>query len=187
MSMPSPEGPGCAPVWENYVIAQTVAASRGQIPEHALAFGVEVDGPRLRLRFQLSEVTEEEEPTSTASLRAWWAMTSRWRPPTRCVISVRFHRLTACAGSSSHGLVRERADLDRAVAPASIGAVRVALRTGAGEQPAAFEDQVEQWVLWDLEAGCWGSTCRSRSSEPPRVQWRLGSDISRVSDSCCVR
>ena len=58
--MPSPEGPGCAPVWENYVIAQTVAASRGQIPEHALAFGVEVDGPRLRLRFQLSEVTEED-------------------------------------------------------------------------------------------------------------------------------
>lgn len=24
-------------------------------------------------------------------------------------------------------------------------------------------------------------------TEPPRVQWRLGSDISRVSDSCCVR
>lgn len=26
-------------------------------------------------------------------------------------------------------------------------------RTGAGEQPAAFEDQAEQRVLWDLEAG----------------------------------
>lgn len=25
-------------------------------------------------------------------------------------------------------------------------------RTGAGEQPAAFEDQAEQRVLWDLEA-----------------------------------
>lgn len=49
-----------APAWENYVIAQTVAASRGQIPEHALAFGVEVDGPRLRLRFQLSELTDED-------------------------------------------------------------------------------------------------------------------------------
>ncbi|WP_203337079.1 hypothetical protein [Nocardioides limicola] len=47
-------------MWENYVIAQTVAASRGQIPAHALTFGVEVDGPRLRLRFQLSEVTEED-------------------------------------------------------------------------------------------------------------------------------
>lgn len=60
MSLPTPEDPGQAPVWENYVIAQTVEASRGQIPEHALAFGVEVDGPRLRLRFQLSEVTEED-------------------------------------------------------------------------------------------------------------------------------
>lgn len=60
MSLPTPEDPGRAPVWENYVIAQAVAASRGQIPEHALAFGVEVDGPRLRLRFQLSEVTEED-------------------------------------------------------------------------------------------------------------------------------
>lgn len=61
MSLPTPEDPGRAPVWENYVIAQTVEASRGQIPEHALAFGVEVDGPRLRLRFQLSKVTEEDE------------------------------------------------------------------------------------------------------------------------------
>ena len=58
--MPSPEDPGRAPVWQNYAIAQTVAASRGQIPEHALAFGVVVDGARLRLRFQLSEVTEED-------------------------------------------------------------------------------------------------------------------------------
>jgi hypothetical protein len=61
MSLPTPENPGRAPIWENYVIAQTVAASRGLIPEHALAFGVEVDGRRLRLRFQLSELTEEGE------------------------------------------------------------------------------------------------------------------------------
>lgn len=61
MSLPTPQNPGRAPIWENYVIAQTVEASRGQIPEHALAFGVEVDGPRLRLRFQLSEVTEDDE------------------------------------------------------------------------------------------------------------------------------
>lgn len=60
MSLPSPKDIGQAPVWENYVIAQTVAASRGQIPAHALAFGIEVEGPRLRLRFQLSEVTEED-------------------------------------------------------------------------------------------------------------------------------
>lgn len=35
---------GRAPVWENYVIAQTMEASRGQIPEHALALEIEVDG-----------------------------------------------------------------------------------------------------------------------------------------------
>lgn len=61
MSLPVPGIVGRAPVWENYVIAQTVAASRGQIPAHTLAFGVEVDGPRLRLRFQLSELTEGDE------------------------------------------------------------------------------------------------------------------------------
>ncbi|QOK24206.1 hypothetical protein IGS73_07560 [Janibacter indicus] len=60
MSLPTPENLGQAPVWENYVIAQAVAASRGQIPEHALAFGVEVDGSSLRLRFQLSQITEED-------------------------------------------------------------------------------------------------------------------------------
>lgn len=61
MSLPTPKDPSRAPVWVNYVIAQTVEASRGQIPQHALAFGVEVDGARLRLRFQLSEVTEEDK------------------------------------------------------------------------------------------------------------------------------
>ncbi len=61
MSLPTPDEPGRAPIWENYVIAQTVEASRGQIPEHTLAFGVEVHGSRLRLRFQLSEATEDDE------------------------------------------------------------------------------------------------------------------------------
>ncbi|NYG58742.1 hypothetical protein BJ980_001665 [Nocardioides daedukensis] len=58
MSLPTPEDPGRTPVWENYVVAQVAQASLGQIPEHALAVGVEVEGPRLRLRFQLSEATE---------------------------------------------------------------------------------------------------------------------------------
>lgn len=60
MTLPSPGNIGLAPVWENYVIAQTVAASRGLISAHALALGVEVDDSRLRLRFQLSEVTDED-------------------------------------------------------------------------------------------------------------------------------
>lgn len=61
MSLPTPDNPGRAPIWENYVIAQTVVASRGQIPEHALALGVEVHGSRLRLRYQLSDLNEEDE------------------------------------------------------------------------------------------------------------------------------
>lgn len=61
MSMPSPEDLERAPVWENYVIAQAVQASRGQIPQHALAFGVEVAGRHLRLVFQLADVTEDDE------------------------------------------------------------------------------------------------------------------------------
>jgi hypothetical protein len=61
MSYPSPDNLQHAPVWENYVIAQSVAASRGQMPEHTLAFGIEVNGAHVRLRFQLSKVTEEDE------------------------------------------------------------------------------------------------------------------------------
>jgi hypothetical protein len=61
MSYPAPDNLQCAPAWENYVIAQSVAASRGQMPEHTLAFGVEVNGIYLRLCFQLSEVTEEDK------------------------------------------------------------------------------------------------------------------------------
>ena len=60
MRLPTPDDLGDAPLWENYVIAQSVEASRGQIPEHSLAFGVEVHGVVLRLRFQLSEVTDDD-------------------------------------------------------------------------------------------------------------------------------
>ncbi|WP_433161674.1 hypothetical protein [Kribbella sp. CA-247076] len=45
----------------NYIVAQAVQASLGQLPLHALAVGVEVHGSRIRLRFQLSEITEEDE------------------------------------------------------------------------------------------------------------------------------
>lgn len=60
MSLPTPEDPGRSPVWENYVVAQAVQASLGQIPAHALAVGVAVAGSRVRLRFQLSEATEDD-------------------------------------------------------------------------------------------------------------------------------
>ncbi|WP_157181454.1 hypothetical protein [Actinopolymorpha alba] len=60
MSLPTPEDPRRAPVWENYIVAQAVQASLGLIPQHALAVGVEVAGKDVRLRFQLSEVTEDD-------------------------------------------------------------------------------------------------------------------------------
>jgi hypothetical protein len=61
MSLPTPDDPGRAPVWENYIVAQTVQAMLGQVPEHALAVGVEVSGQRVRLRFQLSEATDVDK------------------------------------------------------------------------------------------------------------------------------
>lgn len=61
MKLPTPEDPGRAPIWENYIVAQAVQASLGQIPEHALAVGVEVAGSRVRMCFQLSEATEGDQ------------------------------------------------------------------------------------------------------------------------------
>ena len=60
MKYPSPTDIGRAPVWENYVIAQTVQASLGLIPEHALAVGVEVAEWTVRLQFQLTQVAEQD-------------------------------------------------------------------------------------------------------------------------------
>lgn len=41
-------------------MAQATTAARGQIPRHALAYGVEVNGNDVRLRFQVTEVTDED-------------------------------------------------------------------------------------------------------------------------------
>lgn len=40
-------------------------------------------------------------------------------------------------------------------------------RTGTGEQPAAFEDQAEQRVLWDMEAAL-----EKHLTEPLRSDYR---------------
>jgi hypothetical protein len=60
MILPTPEDSACAPVWENYIIAQATQASLGIIPRNALAFGVEVRGYDVTLRCQLREATEED-------------------------------------------------------------------------------------------------------------------------------
>ncbi len=69
MRLPTPEDPADAPVWENYVVAQTAQASLGNIPLHALALGVTVSGTSVVLRFQLSAITaaDEEDMSAIAS------------------------------------------------------------------------------------------------------------------------
>ena len=61
MTLPSPDDLSRVPVWENYTVAQATQASLRLIPRHALAYGVETSGTSLRLRFQLSEITESDE------------------------------------------------------------------------------------------------------------------------------
>ncbi len=56
MSVPTPENPGSAWIcWVNFVVANCAMAALGIIPEHTLAYGVEVDGSDISLIFQLSE------------------------------------------------------------------------------------------------------------------------------------
>lgn len=59
MRFPSPADLARAPIWDNYVIAQTVQASLGLIPSDALAVGVEVAGNRVRVVFQLSALSPQ--------------------------------------------------------------------------------------------------------------------------------
>ncbi|MGD7708307.1 hypothetical protein [Microlunatus sp. Y2014] len=53
-------------------------------------------------------------------------------------------------------------------------------RTGAGDQPASFEDQAEQRVLWDLEAAL-----EKVLTEPFKSDYRERLEVarSRVRDS----
>jgi hypothetical protein len=69
MRLPTPDEPVDAPVWENYVVAQTAQASLGIIPLHALAVGVTVSRSAVVLRFQLSVITptDEEDMSDIAS------------------------------------------------------------------------------------------------------------------------
>ncbi len=59
MTFPSPKDPAQSPVWDNYVVAQTVAAALGRIPRQALALGVQVQGSHVHLHFRLTELTGE--------------------------------------------------------------------------------------------------------------------------------
>ncbi|MFC7360801.1 hypothetical protein [Nocardioides astragali] len=52
MEFPTPDDPKQAPVWENYVIAQSAQASLRLIPTYAHALGVEVEGRRVTLVLQ---------------------------------------------------------------------------------------------------------------------------------------
>lgn len=60
MTLPAPEDLGNAPVWENYIVAQTTQASLGLVPQGALAFGVAVDGLNVTLTCQLREIDDAD-------------------------------------------------------------------------------------------------------------------------------
>lgn len=60
MNFPTPDDPGSAPIWDNYIVAQAASAASGLIPENALAFGVEVERERVVLRYQLRKCTRAD-------------------------------------------------------------------------------------------------------------------------------
>ena len=60
MRYPSPSDPANAPVWENYVAAQTSQASLGIVPRSAVALGVLVAGTSVTLRFQLAACSQQD-------------------------------------------------------------------------------------------------------------------------------
>jgi hypothetical protein len=50
---PTPDNPGRAPVWENYVVAQAAHAALRLIPPYVYAMGVEVEGTSITLVVQV--------------------------------------------------------------------------------------------------------------------------------------
>lgn len=60
MKYPTPQDPGHAPIWENYVVAQAAQAALGRIPRSTLAFGVRQDGTDITLHFQLKSVSAQD-------------------------------------------------------------------------------------------------------------------------------
>lgn len=59
--MPTPEDPGRAPVWENYIVAQVTQASLGLIPRNTVALGIRVDGYDITLLGVLKRRTAKAE------------------------------------------------------------------------------------------------------------------------------
>lgn len=60
MTWASPEDPGQAPVWENYVVAQASEAALGLIPLSTLALCVRVRHSQIELRFYLTAVSQTD-------------------------------------------------------------------------------------------------------------------------------
>ena len=69
MTLPTPEDPRGAPVWENYLVAQLTHAALGLLPRRAVALGVEVNNYDVTVHCQLSSVTvaDQEDLTEIAS------------------------------------------------------------------------------------------------------------------------
>lgn len=85
MMLPTPEDMARAPVWENYVTAQVVQASLGQIPANALAVGVRVDGRQAELVFYLSNMTGGDAEDMESLTSEFEALVGEQIRVTRCV------------------------------------------------------------------------------------------------------
>ncbi len=83
--LPTPDDVARAPAWENYVTAQVVQASLGQIPANALAVGVRVDGRQAELVFYLSNMTGGDAEDMESLTSEFEALVGEQIRVTRCV------------------------------------------------------------------------------------------------------
>ena len=60
MMEPTPSDLSQAPNWQNYVVAQAVAASLGQLSVNTLGYGVKTEEASVTLRFQMRQVDEQD-------------------------------------------------------------------------------------------------------------------------------
>ena len=60
MKAPTPDDMEGVRLWDCYIVAQVAMAAAGIIPRHARAMSVEVEGMRVVIHFQLTEIDEED-------------------------------------------------------------------------------------------------------------------------------
>ncbi|MDR0417366.1 MAG: hypothetical protein LBH76_08685 [Propionibacteriaceae bacterium] len=72
MAFPTPDDLTGIPVWTSFVLAQAQAAAMAQIPAHAVAISVKIDGTNVRFTFQMTRVTAEDEADMYDLVDTFW-------------------------------------------------------------------------------------------------------------------